>query len=88
MMNAIIDVSLGNGSYDTQVWQNLIRRTAISDEAIRIYFELRGKLAGRGGGVNVYTGHVDARQQGLVIPVDDADSYRKALKLFEGGGDE
>ena len=82
----IADLSLGAGLYDAQVWQNLIKRTAIDTEAIRIYFELRGKLAGRGGGVNVYTGHVDARQQGLVIPVDDAGSYRKALQLFGNGG--
>ena len=42
----IADLSLGAGLYDAQVWQNLIRRTAISDEAIRTYFELRGKLQG------------------------------------------
>ena len=87
----IVDLSLGTGAYDATVYENLIRRTAVSDEAIRVYFQLRGKLptTGRGGGVNVYTGHVDARQQGLVIPVDDAESYRKALQLLgDGGGGE
>ena len=82
----IADLSLGAGLYDARVWQNLIKRTAIDTEAIRVYFELRGKLHQRGGGVNVYTGSVDARKQGLVIPVDDADSYHKALELFEDGG--
>lgn len=84
----IADLGLGAGLYDAQVWQNLIKRTAIDTEAIRVYFTLRGKLAERGGGLNVYTGPVNARQQGLVIPVDDAGSYRKALQLFgeDGGG--
>lgn len=87
LVATIVDVSLGSGSYDTQVWQNLVRRTAISDDAIRTYFELRGKLAGRGQGVNVFTGPVDARQQGLTIPVDDAESYKRALEMF-GEGDK
>ncbi len=84
----IVDVSLGHGSYDTQVWQNLIKRTAIDTEAIRVYFELRGKLHQKGGGVSVYTGPVDARQQGLVIGVDDADSYKRALAMFGNGKEE
>lgn len=77
------DASLGGGAYDGQVWQNLIRRTAISDEAIRLYFQLTGRLAQPGGGVNVFTGPVDARTQGLTIPLNDAASYRRAMTVFE-----